>query len=103
MKVTEDIAIIIIPIIIISIIIPTIIIIFITICIMIITTIIIIIITITLDITQVNPQLLIIVEGLEYAGNLQGARHHPVKLSRFISSQTPPHQATPYIAQQVHT
>ena len=40
---------------------------------------------VTMDIPQVNPQLLIIVEGLEYAGNLQGARHHPIKLSRFTS------------------
>jgi len=30
---------------------------------------------------NVNPNLLILVEGIEYAGNLEGARSHPIKLS----------------------
>merc|ERR1711936_55117 len=30
---------------------------------------------------DVNPNLLILVEGTEYAGNLEGARNHPIKLS----------------------
>ena len=33
---------------------------------------------------QVNPGLLVVVEGVEYAGNLEGARHHPIVLSRHI-------------------
>ena len=28
---------------------------------------------------NVNPNLLILVEGIEYAGNLEGARSHPIK------------------------
>ena len=31
---------------------------------------------------QVNPGLLVIIEGLEYAGNLEGARQHPILLNR---------------------
>ena len=30
---------------------------------------------------DVNPNLLILIEGTEYAGNLEGARTHPIKLS----------------------
>ena len=33
---------------------------------------------------QVNPGLLVVVEGVEYAGNLEGARHHPIVLNRQI-------------------
>ena len=33
---------------------------------------------------QVNPGLLVVVEGVEYAGNLEGARHHPIVLSRHV-------------------
>lgn len=31
---------------------------------------------------EVNPGLLVVVEGLEYAGNLEGALHHPIELNR---------------------
>merc|ERR1711872_1214851 len=31
---------------------------------------------------EVNPGLLVIIEGLEYAGNLEGARQHPILLNR---------------------
>ena len=31
---------------------------------------------------EVNPGLLVLVEGTEYAGNLEGARTHPIQLSR---------------------
>merc|ERR1711990_648964 len=31
---------------------------------------------------EVNPGLLVLVEGVEYAGNLEGARHHPIVLNR---------------------
>jgi len=30
---------------------------------------------------DVNPNILVLVEGIEYAGNLEGARSHPIKLS----------------------
>jgi len=33
-------------------------------------------------ILDVNPNLLILVEGTEYAGNLEGARHHPIHLTK---------------------
>ena len=31
-----------------------------------------------------NPGLLVVVEGLEYAGNLEGARQHPIVLNRHV-------------------
>merc|ERR1712037_469320 len=35
-----------------------------------------------MGVLEVNPGLLVVVEGVEYAGNLEGARHHPIVLSR---------------------